>query len=246
MVGSGVVGLSTAWFLQEEGFEVTVFDRRDVAAGASGGNASWICLAMVAPLAEPSVLRYGLASRFRRDSPLRIAPGGLPSTWRFLLAFAAHCTHRQWLAGVASYAELNGLALSSYQVLTEAGVTVAIEEAAVMAAFERPAQAAPLRREPLAVAAAGQVFSVDELSEADLRREQPLLGSRIRYGLRIGGRKFLQPLSFTQSLAASVIRRGWQVIPGAHVSAVGSKTGGVQIDFTGGTADFDVCWMMVT
>jgi D-amino-acid dehydrogenase len=241
VVGSGIVGLSTAWFLQDEGFEVTVFDRRDVAAGASAGNAGWICPAMVAPLAEPSVLRYGLASLFRRDSPLLIAPGALPATWLFLLAFAAHCTHRQWLAGVASYAQLNGHTFASYQALADGGVTGAIEEAAVVAAFETPAQAAPLRRELRTVAAAGQDFSVDELSEVELRREQPLLGSRTRYGLRIGGQKFLQPLPFTQSLAASVTRRGGQIIPGAHVSAVSSTKHGVQIDFTAGTADFDVC-----
>jgi D-amino-acid dehydrogenase len=241
VVGSGIVGLSTAWFLQEEGFTVTVFDRRDVAAGASAGNAGWICPAMVAPLPEPSVLRYGLASLFRRDSPLLIAPGALPSTWRFLLAFAAHCTHRQWLAGVASYAQLNRLTFSSYQALADGGVTAAIEDTAVVAAFEKSSQAAPLRREFLAVAAAGQDFTVDDLSEADLRREQPLLGPRIRYGLRIGGQKLLQPLSFTESLAASVTGRGGQIIPRTHVSAVISKTGGVQIDFTGGTAAFDVC-----
>ncbi len=241
VVGAGIVGLSAAWFLQEEGLKVTVLDRRDVAAGASGGNAGWICPAMVAPLPEPSVLRYGLASLFRRDSPLRIEPAGLPATWRFLLAFATHCTHRHWLAGVASYAELNDLAFSSYQALAEAGVTGTIEDAAVVAAFDRPAQAAPLRRELQAVAAAGQDFSVDELSEADLRREQPLLGPRTRYGLRIGGQKFLQPLQFTQNLAASVTRRGGQIIPAANVSSVSTQTGGVQINVTGRTADFDVC-----
>jgi D-amino-acid dehydrogenase len=241
VVGAGIVGLSSAWFLQEEGFTVTVFDRRDVAAGASAGNAGWICPAMVAPLAEPAVLRYGLASLLRRDSPLRIAPAGLPATWRFLLAFATHCTHRQWLAGVASYAELNGLAFASYQALAEAGVTSTIEEADVMAAFERPAQAAPLRRELQAVAAAGQDFSVVELSEADVRREQPLLGSQMKYGLRIGGQKFLQPLPFMQNLAASVTTRGGQILPAARVSSVSSKTGKVQIDVAGRIADFDVC-----
>ena len=42
IVGAGMVGLSTAWFLQERGVEVTVLDRKGIAAGASWGNAGWI------------------------------------------------------------------------------------------------------------------------------------------------------------------------------------------------------------
>lgn len=42
VVGAGMTGLATAWFLQETGVEVTVVDRRGVAAGASWGNAGWL------------------------------------------------------------------------------------------------------------------------------------------------------------------------------------------------------------
>ena len=62
VVGAGIVGLSTAWFLQERGLEVTVVDRTGVAAGASWGNAGWIAPALTLPLNSPSVLRYGLRS----------------------------------------------------------------------------------------------------------------------------------------------------------------------------------------
>ena len=50
VVGAGIVGLSTAWFLQERGVSVTVVDRTGVAAGASWGNAGWIAPALSAPL----------------------------------------------------------------------------------------------------------------------------------------------------------------------------------------------------
>ena len=35
VVGAGMVGLATGWFLQEHGVEVTVIDRTGVAAGSS-------------------------------------------------------------------------------------------------------------------------------------------------------------------------------------------------------------------
>ena len=240
--GAGLVGLCVAWFLQDEGFAVTVFDRRDVAAGASAANAGWISPAMVAPLPEPSVLRYGLVSLLRPAIPLRIPPAALPATWQFLAAFAAHCTRRQWLAGVAGFAGLNSLALSSYQALADAGVAGRTQDAAMVAAFDAPEQAGPLRHELQSVAAAGGLaFAVDELDAADLRREQPLLSSRACYGLRIGGQKILQPLDFVQSLAASVRNRGGQIVTEARVSAVSSRTGGVRIDVSGRGTDFDVC-----
>jgi D-amino-acid dehydrogenase len=242
IVGAGIVGLCVAWFLQDEGFAVTVYDRRDVAAGASAGNAGWISPAMVAPLPEPSALRYGLASLLRPDSPLRIPPGSLPATWRFLAGFAAHSTSRQWLAGVASYAGLNALALSSYELLTEAGVADGPKDKAIVAAFDGPEQAVPVRHEVQAVAAAGGMdFAIDELSAPELRREQPLLGSRAGYGLRIGGQQFLQPLDFVRSLAASVRSRGGQIVTGAPVTAVASRSGGIRLDVGGQPADVDVC-----
>ena len=61
VVGAGIVGLSTAWFLQEHGVSVTVVDRTGVAAGASWGNAGWIAPALSVPLNDPRTLRYGAA-----------------------------------------------------------------------------------------------------------------------------------------------------------------------------------------
>lgn len=49
VIGAGMVGLATAWFLQERGIQVTVFDRKGVAAGASWGNAGWLTPGITTP-----------------------------------------------------------------------------------------------------------------------------------------------------------------------------------------------------
>ncbi len=56
VVGAGMVGLSTAWYLQERGVQVTVVDKEGVAAGSSWGNAGWLTPALTLPLSEPAVL----------------------------------------------------------------------------------------------------------------------------------------------------------------------------------------------
>jgi D-amino-acid dehydrogenase len=70
VVGGGMVGLATAWFLQEAGVQVTVYERDHVGAGASWGNAGWLTPALTAPLPEPAVLRYGLRAVLSPRSPM--------------------------------------------------------------------------------------------------------------------------------------------------------------------------------
>jgi D-amino-acid dehydrogenase len=242
VVGAGIVGLSVAWFLQQEGFEVTVYDRRGVAAGSSAGNAGWICPAMTVPLPEPAVLRSAVGSLLRPGSPLRVPLRSLPGTWRFLASFAAHSTARQWRAGVAGFAPISALAFASYDMLAADGVTGAVVEAPIVAAFDRPDQAAPLRHELQAIADSGQPVRFTELSERELHRELPLLSGRARHGLRVEGQRYVQPLEYVQSLAAAVAGRGAAVETGRTVSAAGPRPGGgVRVLAGGDPADFDVC-----
>jgi D-amino-acid dehydrogenase len=56
VVGAGVVGLATAWFLQEAGVQITVYERGEIGAGASWGNAG-LTPSLTAPLPEPALLR---------------------------------------------------------------------------------------------------------------------------------------------------------------------------------------------
>lgn len=67
-----MVGLATAWHLQELGVEVTFVERSHVAAGSSWGNAGWLTPGLTVPLPDPAVLRYGLRTIFSSTSPVYI------------------------------------------------------------------------------------------------------------------------------------------------------------------------------
>ena len=100
VIGAGMVGLSTAWFLQEAGAQVTVYDRDRVAAGASWGNAGWLTPALTAPLPEPAVLRYGLRAVLSPRSPVYLPLRADPTLARFLAGFVRHSTARAWRVAV--------------------------------------------------------------------------------------------------------------------------------------------------
>jgi len=72
VIGAGVVGLTTAYFLQAEGHTVTVVDRAPgPAAGASRANGAQLSYAFVAPLADASVPPKLVSLLLSRDSPLK-------------------------------------------------------------------------------------------------------------------------------------------------------------------------------
>jgi D-amino-acid dehydrogenase len=241
VVGAGIVGLSVAWFLQEEGFEVTVFDSRGVAAGASAGNAGWITPAMVAPLPEPGVLGYALRSLVRRDSPLRVVPSALPGTARFLVSFALCCTESRWRRGIGGLAEICALALSSYDLLKNGGVTAEVCPAPAVIAVGDAAEAAPVEHELKAIGEAGNDFGVRVLGPDELREERPILSARARHGLRLDGQSYLQPRAYVTSLAESVQARGGQIRSGARVDGVSSDGGGtVTVTSAGVSTPFDI------
>jgi len=88
VIGAGVVGLTTAYFLQSEGHTVTVVDREPAAGlGASGGNGAQLSYAFVAPLADASIPAKLPGLLLARDAPLKIHPRADRAQLRWALQF---------------------------------------------------------------------------------------------------------------------------------------------------------------
>lgn len=77
ILGSGVVGVASAWYLAQAGHEVTVIDRQPgVAMETSAGNAGQISPGYAAPWAAPGVPLKAIKWMFQRHAPLAIRPDG--------------------------------------------------------------------------------------------------------------------------------------------------------------------------
>ncbi|MGB6207256.1 NAD(P)/FAD-dependent oxidoreductase, partial [Mycobacterium sp.] len=208
VVGAGIVGLSTAWFLQEHGISVTVVDRTGVAAGASWGNAGWIAPALSIPLNDPRTLRYALRSLSNRDAPVRISPSIDPVLWRFLLRFAMNSRESSWRRAVRANLTLNEQCIAAYDVLVSNGVDAPITDAPITALFRTSAEAEHLLEQLQRLHDAGQPSSTTELTGAPLREQVPLASSAVTAGVRIDGQRFVDPGRFVQALGRSVVERG--------------------------------------
>ena len=93
VVGAGIVGVTTAWYLREHGFDVTVYERRAGAAlGTSAGNAGIIAPGYVTPWAAPGMPRKLASFLLAPESPVIFRPAADPAQWRWLAAWLRQCT----------------------------------------------------------------------------------------------------------------------------------------------------------
>ena len=74
VIGGGIIGLCSAYYLQNEGHQVTIVDQSNLDSGASYVNAGYLSPSHLIPLSAPGVMKKGLKWMFNSSSPLYIKP----------------------------------------------------------------------------------------------------------------------------------------------------------------------------
>ncbi len=74
IIGGGVIGLSSAFYLQQQGYAVTVIERGDITDGCSFGNMGYISPSHFVPLASPGIIAEGLKHMLSSSSPFYVKP----------------------------------------------------------------------------------------------------------------------------------------------------------------------------
>ncbi len=110
VLGAGVIGVASAYYLAENGHGVTVIDRREQAASeTSYGNAGLITPGDSYAWASPEALRMFLKSLYRRDLGIKVRAYADPRLWSWSAKFLRQCT-----AGRARINTLRKLRLALY------------------------------------------------------------------------------------------------------------------------------------
>ena len=111
VIGAGVIGLTSAYFLQSEGHSVTIVEREAAAGrGASAANGAQLSYAFVAPLADASVPPRLPSLFLTRNSPLKLHFRFDTVQWRWAIEFLRHANTRdarRTTAGLLKLAELS-------------------------------------------------------------------------------------------------------------------------------------------
>lgn len=99
IIGGGIIGVSAAYVLANEGVNVTLLEKGEISSGCSYGNAGYIVPCHSSPIPAPGVLTQGMKWLLDPESPFYIKPSLSPDLLRWLWQFQKFCnTDAYWRA----------------------------------------------------------------------------------------------------------------------------------------------------
>lgn len=120
VLGAGIIGIATAWYLLDEGHEVVVVDRQaDAALETSFANGAQISVSFCEPWANAGAPFKVAKWLLRDDSPLLFRPRLDPNQWRWGLAFLMQCTTAAFERNVEELVQLGRYSHQSLKALVD-------------------------------------------------------------------------------------------------------------------------------
>ncbi|MFG1430786.1 D-amino acid dehydrogenase [Xanthobacter sp. V2C-8] len=250
ILGSGVVGVTSAYYLAQKGHEVTVLDRQPAAGmETSFANAGQVSPGYSAPWAGPGIPLKAMKWLMMRHSPLVIRPGLDPRLYFWLAKMLANCTeaaYRRNKARMVRLAEFSRDALR--ELRAETGIAYDERAKGTLQLFRTHKQLDHVGDDTVVLDAHNVPYEV--LDVAGCIAVEPAL-ARVREkfvgGLRLPGDETGDAHLFTQRLAAIAQKRGVSFRYGVsveHLRAEGGRITGAALE--GGellTADLYVAAM---
>lgn len=246
VVGGGVVGLATAWYLGKLGADPVVVEAGRVGGGCSRGNNGWVCPSISTPLPAPGLTARSLVWMLRRSSHFHVSAVALPRLVPWLLRFRAHCTRTARSHGIGALAALNAVTTGLYDELEADGVRFERGRSGILFAWRDPAlqgeKAGEIEAVARSMAANGGRIGWRALDGDELYGMEPLLRPGFSCGIHVGTDRHVRPESLTDGLAGSLraggteIHEGTMVLgfvsdgSGSRVRAVVTSQGDLEVD----------------
>ena len=233
VLGAGVVGVTSAWYLAGAGHEVTLIDRQDAAAmETSFANGGQISISHSEPWANPGTPQQVLKWLGREDSPMLFRLRADPYQWTWGLAFLRECLPARTRANAVQIAAINRYSRDRLQALrAETGIEYDQQTRGILGIFES--------QQALDGAAAAAILEKQHgvdlrvLTTAECVALEPALTSRAAHiagGVHAPGDESGDAHKFAQALARLCGARGVKFRFGsgiARIQTAGGRAAGI-------------------
>lgn len=227
IIGGGMIGVCTAYFLAKNGRSVTLIEKSDICAGASHGNAGWVATAAHAiPLATPGSIRQGIKWLLDNSGPLSIKPRLDRDLIRWLWQFQVASRETRMRQILALIRALNEKSLALFkEIHQEEQLSAYFAQTGMLHLFihEETYQKA-LKNDQLI-----RPFGVTSqpLNRDEIKAVQPNIGDAVQAGLFYPEPAHLDPGSFIRELAQKAVAYGAEIVTNCEVLGFETRDGAI-------------------
>ena len=226
IVGAGIVGVSTALWLQRDGHDVTLIDRLGPGEGTSHGNGGVLASCSIVPVTVPGLLRKAPKMLFSPDQPLFLKWSYLPKLAPWLIRYLRHANADAVRHRAAALMPIIGDSLADHQALaagTRAERWLVPSDYLFVyndrAHYEGDAFGWQVRRE--------NGFDWDVLEGAAFKDYDPAFGPSLQCAARLSDHgRISDPGQYVKDLAAEAEANGARILT-ADVTDIARENGAV-------------------
>jgi D-amino-acid dehydrogenase len=226
VVGGGVIGVCTAYYLAQRGCAVKVLDKGDIGGAASFGNAGLISVGHP-PIPRPGVMWQAAKWMLNRTSPLYIPPRLDPALLRWLWVFRSACRPEHFAQSMDLLAQLGHASIPLFEELIGGGnLSCDYRKTGVMEVFRsaagrRSAEADLRLHQQLG-------FDVELLNKSQLRERQPALVGELAGAVWYKDHATCNPNRFVLGVAQRAAAAGVELCPQTEVTGFVVSNGRVK------------------
>ena len=204
ILGSGVIGVTSAWYLAKAGHEVVVIDRQPgPALETSYANAGEISPGYASPWAAPGIPMKAMRWLFMQHAPLILRPAFDVAMWRWIAAMLGNCTEKAYAVNKSRMVRLAEFSRDQLIALRqETGISYDERSQGTLQLFREQKQLDGIGKDVAVLQADGVPFEV--LDKAGCIAAEPGLAnsqSPIVGGLRLPNDETGDCFKFTNALA---------------------------------------------
>ena len=238
VLGAGVVGTTTAFYLNQAGHEVTVLDRQPAAGmETSFANAGQVSPGYSAPWSGPGVPLKAVKWMLMTHRPLVIRPLLDPFMWRWMGLMLRNCTEAAYHVNKARMVRLAEYSRDCLKSLrTDTAIAYDDRQHGTLQLFRTQKQMDHIPEDTQVLDEGGVPYEV--LDPAGCLAAEPALAhasATLLGGLRLPGDETGDAHQFTQRLATLCAERGVTFHYGTHVERLEHETGRITAVIADGT-----------
>lgn len=230
VVGGGVIGITSAWYLARRGAEVTLIDRQaGPALETSYANAGQISPGYSTPWAAPGIPLKALKWMFERHAPLSVRPDGSLHQLRWIVAMLANCSSQRYAINKERMLRLAEYSRDCLRGLrAEIGIQYEQRTGGTLQLFRTREQFEAARRDIEVLEKIGVPYEL--LAAHQLESAEPALGRvqhKLAGGLRLPNDETGDCHLFTRRLAEEAAKLGVKFIFNRKVDGLETRAGRV-------------------